>query len=99
MVIGNPHYNSILRCPNGYSWNGSVNKDGQCTLSGDSDDMKHFMQNVLRYLSNDIWQPNTKSIMTVGTNPRTFISKSGPYWEIVHHLLSMRISLVSRLNS
>ena len=22
MVIGNPHYNSILRCPNGYSWNG-----------------------------------------------------------------------------
>ncbi|MCU7329146.1 lipoprotein metalloprotease SslE [Escherichia albertii] len=68
MVIGNPHYNSILRCPNGYSWGGSVNKDGQCTLSGDSDDMKHFMQNVLRYLSNDIWQPNTKSIMTVGTN-------------------------------
>ncbi|MFP1592136.1 DUF4092 domain-containing protein [Escherichia coli] len=27
--IGNPHYNSILCCPNGYSWNGGVNKDGQ----------------------------------------------------------------------
>ena len=68
MVIGNPHYNSILRCPNGYSWAGGVNDKGECTLSGDSDDMKHFMQNVLRYLSNDIWQPNTKSTMTVGTN-------------------------------
>lgn len=86
MVIGNPHYNSILRCPNGYSWNGSVNKDGQCTLSGDSDDMKHFMQNVLRYLSNDIWQPNTKSIMTVGTNTenvyfkkRAVLGNSAPF--------------------
>ena len=28
MVIGNPHYNSILRCPNGYSWDGGVNKNG-----------------------------------------------------------------------
>ncbi len=26
MVIGNPHYNSILRCPNGYSWEGGVDK-------------------------------------------------------------------------
>ena len=68
MVIGNPHYNSILRCPNGYSWNGGVNKDGQCTLSGDSDDMKNFMQNVLRYLSDDKWTPDAKASMTVGTN-------------------------------
>ncbi|EJH1737058.1 lipoprotein metalloprotease SslE [Escherichia coli] len=68
MVIGNPHYNSILRCPNGYSWAGGVNDKGECTLSGDSDDMKNFMQNVLRYLSNDIWLPNAKSTMTVGTN-------------------------------
>lgn len=28
MVIGNPHYNSILRCPNGYSWNGALIKTG-----------------------------------------------------------------------
>ena len=68
MVIGNPYYNSILRCPNGYSWEGGVDKNGQCTRNSDSDDMKHFMQNVLRYLSNDIWQPNTKSTMAVGTN-------------------------------
>ncbi|HGC4231531.1 TPA: lipoprotein metalloprotease SslE [Escherichia coli] len=78
MVIGNPHYNSILRCPNGYSWGGGVNSKGECTLSGDSDDMKHFMQNVLRYLSNDIWQPNTKSIMTVGTNlENVYFKKAG----------------------
>ena len=75
MVIGNPHYNSILRCPNGYSWNGSVNKDGQCTLNSDSDDMKHFMQNVLRYLSNDRWLPDAKSNMTVGTNLDTVYFK------------------------
>ncbi|HFX6101875.1 TPA: lipoprotein metalloprotease SslE [Escherichia coli] len=78
MVIGNPRYNSILRCPNGYSWGGGVNSKGECTLSGDSDDMKHFMQNVLRYLSNDIWQPNTKSIMTVGTNlENVYFKKAG----------------------
>ena len=75
MVIGNPHYNSILRCPNGYSWNGGVNKDGQCTLSGDSDDMKHFMQNVLRYLSDDKWTPDAKASMTVGTNLDTVYFK------------------------
>ena len=75
MVIGNPHYNSILRCPNGYSWNGSVNKDGQCTLNSDSDDMKNFMENVLRYLSNDRWLPDAKSNMTVGTNLDTVYFK------------------------
>lgn len=69
MVIGNPHYNSILRCPNGYSWNGGVNKDGQCTLNSDPDDMKNFMENVLRYLSDDKWTPDAKASMTVGTNP------------------------------
>ncbi|HCP2620880.1 TPA: lipoprotein metalloprotease SslE [Escherichia coli] len=75
MVIGNPHYNSILRCPNGYSWNGGVNKDGQCTLNSDPDDMKNFMENVLRYLSNDRWLPDAKSSMTVGTNLDTVYFK------------------------
>ncbi|EOV7288277.1 SslE/AcfD family lipoprotein zinc metalloprotease [Escherichia coli] len=75
MVIGNPHYNSILRCPNGYSWNGGVNKDGQCTLNSDPDDMKNFMENVLRYLSNDRWLPDAKSNMTVGTNLDTVYFK------------------------
>lgn len=68
MVIGNPHYNSILRCPNGYSWGGSVNNKGECTLTSDSDDMKNFMQNVLRYLTEDAWTPETKKSITVGTN-------------------------------
>lgn len=78
MVIGNPHYNSILRCPNGYSWNGGVNKDGQCTLNSDPDDMKHFMENVLRYLSNELWLPDTKSTMTVGTNlENVYFKKAG----------------------
>ncbi len=75
MVIGNPHYNSILRCPNGYSWAGGVNDKGECTLSGDSDDMKHFMQNVLRYLSDDKWTPDAKASMTVGTNTDTVYFK------------------------
>lgn len=75
MVIGNPHYNSILRCPNGYSWNGGVNKDGQCTLNSDPDDMKNFIENVLRYLSNDRWLPDAKSNMTVGTNLDTVYFK------------------------
>nr|MDM9315083.1 SslE/AcfD family lipoprotein zinc metalloprotease [Escherichia coli] len=75
MVIGNPHYNSILRCPNGYSWAGGVNDKGECTLSGDSDDMKHFMQNVLRYLSDDKWTPDAKASMTVGTNLDTVYFK------------------------
>lgn len=99
MVIGNPHYNSILRCPNGYSWNGGVNKDGQCTLNSDPDDMKNFMENVLRYLSNDRWLPDAKSSMTVGTNLETVYFKNmGRCWEIAHRLRSTRISLASRSN-
>ncbi|HBB6179745.1 TPA: lipoprotein metalloprotease SslE [Escherichia coli] len=75
MVIGNPHYNSILRCPNGYSWEGGVDKNGQCTRNSDSNDMKHFMQNVLRYLSDDKWTPDAKASMTVGTNLDTVYFK------------------------
>ena len=75
MVIGNPHYNSILRCPNGYSWEGGVDKNGQCTRNSDSNDMKHFMQNVLRYLSDDKWTPDAKASMTVGTNLDTIYFK------------------------
>lgn len=75
MVIGNPHYNSILRCPNGYSWEGGVDKSGQCMRNSDSNDMKHFMQNVLRYLSNNSWTPDAKTSMTVGTNLDTVYFK------------------------
>ncbi|WP_251297357.1 hypothetical protein [Escherichia coli] len=30
--------------------------------------MKNFMENVLRYLSDDKWKPDAKASMTVGTN-------------------------------
>ncbi|MGL5990500.1 MAG: SslE/AcfD family lipoprotein zinc metalloprotease [Plesiomonas sp.] len=67
MVIGNAYYNSVLRCPNGYSWNGSVDKNGECGIKSDSDDMKNFMQNTLRYLTNNAYNPTTGSI-NIGTN-------------------------------
>lgn len=37
--------------------------------------MKHFMQNVLRYLSNNSWTPDAKTSMTVGTNLDTVYFK------------------------
>ncbi|EPR3745526.1 Accessory colonization factor AcfD, partial [Escherichia coli] len=57
------------------SWEGGVDKNGQCTRNSDSNDMKHFMQNVLRYLSNDKWTPDAKASMTVGTNLDTVYFK------------------------
>lgn len=51
MVIGNARYNSVLVCPNGYSWNGGVDKAGKCNLTSDADDMKHFFQNSFKYLT------------------------------------------------
>lgn len=68
MVMGNQYYNSILRCPNGYSWGGGVKNDGTCKVTSDPDDMKHFMQNVLRYLLNEGWSPEQKNIVRIGTN-------------------------------
>lgn len=37
--------------------------------------MKNFMENVLRYLSNERWLPDAKSSMTVGTNLDTVYFK------------------------
>lgn len=68
MVIGNLYYNSILCCLNGYSWNGGVNKDGQCMFNSDLDDMKNFMENVLCYLFDDKWKLDVKVSMIVGIN-------------------------------
>lgn len=42
MVIGNSRYNSVLVCPNGFSWNGGVNHQGECIASSDSNDMGNF---------------------------------------------------------
>jgi accessory colonization factor AcfD len=64
MIMGNARYNSVLVCPNGYSWNGSVNAEGKCDITSDSDDMKHFFQNTLRYLTNK----TIAEEINVGTN-------------------------------
>ena len=55
--------------------------------------MKNFMENVLRYLSNDIWTPDAKAIMTVSapTGYVYFKTSWAGYWETVHRLLSIRI--------
>ncbi|RYU68456.1 DUF4092 domain-containing protein [Aliivibrio finisterrensis] len=74
MVMGNARYNSVLVCPNGYSWNGSVNAEGQCSVTTDSDDMTHFFQNTLRYLTNS----TTADQIHVGTNiPHVYFKRHG----------------------
>lgn len=74
MIMGNARYNSVLVCPNGYSWNGSVNAEGQCSVTTDSDDMAHFFQNTLRYLTNK----TVAEKITVGTNiPHVYFKRHG----------------------
>lgn len=74
MVMGNARYNSVLVCPNGYSWNGSVNAEGQCSVTTDSDDMTHFFQNTLRYLTNK----TIAEKIAVGTNiPHVYFKRHG----------------------
>ncbi|QDF65360.1 DUF4092 domain-containing protein [Shewanella sp. SNU WT4] len=67
MVMGNARYNSVLVCPNGYSWDGGVDK-GQCIKSNDSNDMKGFFQNVFKYLTANQAGATFDNPMTVGTN-------------------------------
>ncbi|MBY5979170.1 SslE/AcfD family lipoprotein zinc metalloprotease [Ferrimonas balearica] len=72
MVMGNARYHSILVCPNGYSWQGGVDAEGQCRQSGDSDDMKHFFHNALRYLTGQ------SGGFSVGTNvPYAYFKRGG----------------------
>lgn len=72
MVMGNARYNSILVCPNGYSWHGGIDENGQCRESSDSDDMKHFFQNSFKYLTNG------QTDYTVGTNiPHVYFKRAG----------------------
>ncbi|WP_309303988.1 SslE/AcfD family lipoprotein zinc metalloprotease, partial [Vibrio metoecus] len=75
MVLGNSRYNSVLVCPNGFSWNGKVDKQGACTASRDSDDMGNFFSNVLRYLTG-----KNSAQLTVGTNiPYVYFKRAGHY--------------------
>ncbi|MGL5359562.1 MAG: DUF4092 domain-containing protein, partial [Shewanella sp.] len=72
MVMGNARYNSVLVCPNGYSWNGGLDKTGQCSLTSDADDMKSFFQNSFKYLTGRV------DGFTVGTNiPYVYFKRAG----------------------
>lgn len=75
MVLGNARYNSVLVCPNGFSWNGGKNEENQCVVSSDSDDMGNFFSNVLLYLTG-----KSGSELTVGTNiPHVYFVRKGHY--------------------
>ncbi|MCL1039860.1 SslE/AcfD family lipoprotein zinc metalloprotease [Shewanella submarina] len=72
MVMGNARYNSVLVCPNGFSWHGGIDDAGQCRLNSDSNDMKYFFQNSFKYLT------DKDSGFTVGTNiPHVYFKRHG----------------------
>ncbi|MGN2671241.1 SslE/AcfD family lipoprotein zinc metalloprotease [Aliivibrio fischeri] len=53
LVLGNSLYNSILVCPENYSFNASINKDGVCSNGNgvtDSLDMFNFFVNAFNWL-------------------------------------------------
>ncbi|WP_363316462.1 SslE/AcfD family lipoprotein zinc metalloprotease [uncultured Photobacterium sp.] len=71
MMVGNNRYNSILVCPDSYSWNDGVDNNGVCwqrkDRANDSEDMGNFFANTFRYLLGDSYI-NTTAPITVGTN-------------------------------
>ncbi|MCP4954356.1 MAG: SslE/AcfD family lipoprotein zinc metalloprotease [Photobacterium aquimaris] len=71
MMVGNNRYNSILVCPDSYSWNDGVDNNGVCwqrkDRANDSEDMGNFFANTFRYLLGDGYI-NTAAPITVGTN-------------------------------
>nr|WP_283597496.1 SslE/AcfD family lipoprotein zinc metalloprotease [Photobacterium phosphoreum] len=71
MMVGHNRYNSILVCPDSYSWNGSVDNNGVCSQrdadSMDSPDMGNFFTNTFRYLLGESYS-NSAAPITVGTN-------------------------------
>lgn len=72
MVMGNARYNSVLVCPNGFSWHGGIDDAGECRLNSDSNDMKHFFQNSFKYLT------GKDTGFTVGTNiPHVYFKRAG----------------------
>ncbi|PMN92278.1 SslE/AcfD family lipoprotein zinc metalloprotease [Enterovibrio norvegicus] len=76
MVVGNARYNSILVCPTNYSWNNAVNSNAECVGREDSNDMKHFFSNVIRYLTNRA----DSEVINVGTNiPYVYFAKAGQW--------------------
>ncbi|ENO8808170.1 SslE/AcfD family lipoprotein zinc metalloprotease [Photobacterium damselae] len=75
MLMGNARYNSILVCPNGYSWDGSVNAQGVCSKTNDSHDMANFFNNVFKELSAEY--STSAEPITIGTNISTVYFKKG----------------------
>ncbi len=72
MVLGNARYNSVLVCPNGFSWDGGIDDKGQCRKTSDNDDMKHFFKNSFRFLT------GKQTGFTVGTNiPHVYFKRHG----------------------
>ncbi|WP_332838572.1 SslE/AcfD family lipoprotein zinc metalloprotease [Photobacterium carnosum] len=71
MMVGHNRYNSILLCPDSYSWDGSVDNNGVCSQRGadsmDSPDMGNFFTNTFRYLLGESYS-NSADPITVGTN-------------------------------
>ena len=71
MMVGHNRYNSILVCPDNYSWDGSVDNNGVCSQrdadSMDNPDMGNFFTNTFRYLLGESYS-NSAAPITVGTN-------------------------------
>lgn len=87
MVMGNARYNSILVCPDNYSWNGGTTA---CTDGKDGKDMENFFHNVIRYLTN---QETSQGIINqkikVGTNiPHVYFSRGG---QVLGHQMEYKI--------
>ncbi len=78
MLLGNSKYNTILVCPDGYSWDNGVSDNGACwNNTQDSEDMANFFSNTFRYLIGDKYTASVEPI-NIGTNiPDVYFRRSG----------------------
>ncbi|WP_061012577.1 SslE/AcfD family lipoprotein zinc metalloprotease [Photobacterium leiognathi] len=78
MLLGNSKYNTILVCPDGYSWDNGVSDKGACwNKTQDSEDMANFFSNTFRYLIGDKYTTSAEPI-NIGTNiPDVYFRRSG----------------------
>ncbi|WP_318478421.1 SslE/AcfD family lipoprotein zinc metalloprotease [Photobacterium leiognathi] len=78
MLLGNSKYNTILVCPESYSWDNGVSDKGACwNNTQDSEDMANFFSNTFRYLIGDKYTTSAEPI-NIGTNiPDVYFRRSG----------------------
>ncbi|MCG3863985.1 MULTISPECIES: SslE/AcfD family lipoprotein zinc metalloprotease [unclassified Photobacterium] len=78
MLLGNSKYNTILVCPDGFSWDNGVSDNGACwNNTQDSEDMANFFFNTFRYLIGDKYTTSAEPI-NIGTNiPDVYFRRSG----------------------